>query len=107
MNGWAPASVTYSPDGEVLSVTVQEPRFTPSEKAVLLAARRKALEPRGSHGFTFSEATDRANLGKFVVPMPLTDLASKALREAEESWKSQHGSDSTRDLIFRVELDRD
>lgn len=67
-------------------------------------ARRKSLEPRGAHGFTIAEATDRANLGKFSVPMPSTDLVSKALREAEESWKALHGENSTRDLIFHAEL---
>jgi hypothetical protein len=52
-----------------------------------------------------ADATDGNNFGKFKVPEPVTDLAAKALREAEEAWETRHGQGSTRDLLFYVELD--
>ena len=88
----------------MVSVTVQEPRFTPAEKALLLAARRQSLEPRGSHGFTIAEATDPKNFGKFKVLTPATDLVAKALHEAHESWRAKHGDHAGMDyMLWRVE----
>lgn len=87
------------------SVTVREAEFSAWDRAVLLADRAEARAPRGHHGILMSEATARENFGRFVVPEPTTDLAAKALREAREAWKEQHGS--TEDLLFRVELDED
>ncbi len=104
LNGWAPASVTYAPDGEVLSVTVQEPRFTPEDKALLLAARRKDRAPRGSHGLTIEDAADPKNFGRFKVDAPTTDFAAKALHEAQESWRKKHGDQAGMEyLLWRVE----
>lgn len=105
LNGHMAHSVTYSPDGEVLSVTVSEPRFTPAERALLLAARRRSREPRGPHGLLMSEATDRKNFGRFKVPPPVTDLAAKAIGEAMDEWEKTHGDGSARYLLFRAELD--
>lgn len=95
--------MTRDVNGNVLSVTTTEPRFTSKDKALLLAARRKALEPRGSHGFTVAEATDPKNFGKFKVGMPITDLALKAQSEARESWKQKYGDQGMEYLMFRVE----
>ncbi len=105
LNGWAPATVTIDADGAVASVTVSEPRFTPREKALLLAARRKATVPRGSHGIEMSKATDPANdvsrmeaTGMFVAK-PSVDFAAEAVRQAQENWPK----DDKRALIWRVE----
>lgn len=88
----------------MLSVTVQEPRFTPAEKALLLAARRQSLEPRGSHGFTIAEATDPKNFGKFTVPMPATDLAEMALSHAQAAWRQKNGDNAGMEyMLWRVE----
>ena len=104
MNGWAPATVTYSPDGEVLSVAVSEPRFSPGEKALLLASRRADQQPRGSHGWLISEATAPENQFKFRVGAPTTDFAAKALATAQESWQKKHGDKAGMDhLLWRVE----
>lgn len=85
-------------------MTVQEPRFTPAETALLLAARRKALAPRGSHGILMSEATDPANMGKFTVPEPVTDFAAKALFEAREKVRVSHGAEAADNyLLLHVE----
>lgn len=97
--------MTRDVDGNVLSVTTSEPRFTRADKALLLAARRKALEPRGSHGFTMAEAIDPKNFGKFKVGQPITDLALKVQSEAREAWKAKYGGDGMDYLIFRVEKD--
>lgn len=97
--------MTFDADGNVLSVTVAEPRFTAHEKMLLLLARREAMEPRGPHGIKMSEAIDPANYGKFHVPNPTTDLAAKAEYAAKESWKKKWGDQAhMEDKIFRVEL---
>lgn len=95
--------MTRDVNGNVLSITTTEPRFTPEQKALLLAARRKALAARGSHGFTMAEATDPKNFGKFRVGEPITDLALKAENEARASWRQRHGDEGMENLIFRVE----
>lgn len=82
-----------------------EPRFTRADKAILLAARRQALEPRGPHGFTMAEATDKKNFGKFKVGQPITDLALKVQSEAREAWRTKYGADGMEYLMFRVEKD--
>ena len=68
MNGWSPSSVTRDADGKVLSVTTTEPRFTPDDKALLLASRRRV---RGTHGILMSEALDPANQFAFEVEPPV------------------------------------
>lgn len=107
LNGWAPATITYDAAGEVASIAVTEPRFTRTEKALLIVARRRALEPRGSHGIRISDATDPANdptswdaTGKFVVPLPSVDFAAEALRLEREKWPE----DDKRALLWQVEL---
>ncbi|MDR6868448.1 hypothetical protein J2Y69_003064 [Microbacterium resistens] len=106
LNGWAPSQVTVDHTGAVISVTVAEPRFTPQEKAVLIAARRRALEPRGSHGITTAEATDPANDGSSptatarFVAKPSVDFAADAVRVAQEKWPK----DDKRALLWRAEL---
>lgn len=104
LNGWSARSVTLGADGEIVSVTVSSPRFTPAEKAVLLAARRKQREQRGSHGVPMSEATDPANRGKFVVPPPSVDFAawelSKARASAEKTYKDMIPMEA---LLFSLE----
>lgn len=104
LNGWAPASVTYSPDGEVLSVTVSEPRFTPAEKAALLAARRSANAPRGSHGFLLAEASDPKNQFAFQVPPPSRDWAQAKLNEAHEAYRKRYPDADMDSLLWRVEM---
>lgn len=103
LNGHAAHSVTYGPDGEVLSVTVHEPRFTPMEKALLIVARRKANAPRGSHGWLLSEATDKKNAGRFRVEGPDTDLVAKAIGDRAELWEKQNGEGSSKYLLWQVE----
>lgn len=90
LNGHAARTVTVGPDGEVLSVTVSEPRFTRAEKNALLASRRAERAPRGSHGLLLSEATDPGNQFAFKVPPPITDHAQVALSKAQEAYEKQH-----------------
>lgn len=97
--------MTRDVNGNVLSITTTEPRFTPEEKALLLAARRKALEPIGPHGFPMAEAIDPKNFGKFKAGQPITDLALKAESEARAAWKQKYGDEGMDYLIFRVEKD--
>jgi hypothetical protein len=104
LNGYAPRSVTLGSDGEVLSVTVTAPRFTPADKAMLLAARRKAQEYRNAYGVPMSEATNPANRGKFVVPPPSVDFSAwemaKARADAEQTYKDRIPMEA---LVFSVE----
>lgn len=102
MNGYVPHSVTYGPDGEVLSVTVHEPRFTQQEKLLLLASMRRDREPRGEHGWRMSEATSPANMGRFQISEPLTDYAQQALIKGRDGLEKKYGKEMLEYLAFRV-----
>lgn len=86
-----------------MSVTVQEPRFTLQEKMLLIQARRRALAPRGPHGWLMSEATDPKNFGRFKPKEPTTDLVAKTIGEAVEAWERKNGEGSAKYLMFGVE----
>lgn len=83
--------MTFDADGNVLSVSVPEPRFTAQEIALLLASRREENLPRGKHGWLLSDATDPANMGQIEVPLPMTDFVAKALSEAQDEWREANG----------------
>lgn len=82
--------MTLGPSGEVLSVSVTEPRFTHRERALLLASKRADSAPRGSHGLLLSDATDPRNQFKFKVPPPITDHAQAALSKAQADYEKTH-----------------
>ena len=97
--------MTVDAAGEVLSVTVTEPRFTPADVDILLASRRKEAEPRGEHGFTYAEATDPKNQGRFKVALPVRDFAQEALDAEREKYRKTYGDDYHRyAFLWRVEL---
>lgn len=102
LGGWAPKTFTIAADGAV-SVSVTEPRFTRTEVARLIAAQRKAAEPRGDHGWTLAEATDKKNMGRFKLSEPVTDFVMKAEAEGIEAAKKKYGDDMMRYLRFSVE----
>ena len=102
LNGWAPATVTFDSSGEVLSVSVQEPRFAPEDKAVLLAARRLQNAPRGDHGVLLAEAMDPENQFAFEVDPPVMDWAAKTRNEFTESYRKQHPTADMSALHIRV-----
>lgn len=82
-------------------MAVTEPRFTPREKALLLASWRADREPRGRHGFLLSEATDPDV--QWEVGMPVRDYAQQALDKAEDDYEAQWGKAADmRSLLFRV-----
>lgn len=89
----------------IRSVTVREPEFSDWDRAALLADRARELAPRSRTGILMSEATDRKNFGRFVIPDPTTDLAAKALHDAQEAWKELNGERSLDNLLWRVELE--
>lgn len=93
--------MTLDPDGNVLSVAVTEPRFTPRERALLLAARRVR---RGTHGHLLSEATDPKNQFAYRVPPPKQDWAAKKLGEVQEAYKKSHPNADLSSLLWSVEL---
>ncbi len=104
LNGWAPKTVTLDADGNVLSVTVTQPRFTPRERALLLASRRSEKALRGRHGLLLSEATDAKNQFAFKVPPPAQDWAQKKLNDVQDAYKKAHPGVDTDSLIWRVEM---
>lgn len=86
-------------------MTVSEPRFTPDEVALLLASRRAERQPRGEHGFTYAEATDPNNQGRFKVALPTRDFAQEALDAEREKYRKTYGEDYHRyAFLWRVEL---
>lgn len=106
LRGWAPGTVTFDADGSLLSYAVQEPRFTPPEVELLMAARRSEMRPRGGHGVLMEEAVDPSNVDAFTVPPPLTDFAEKAMSEAQKKYKQRWGEEALENTIWRVEMKR-
>lgn len=96
--------MTLDREGEVLSVSATESRFTPREVALLLASRRADSVPRGGHGVKLSEATDPANRDAFTVPLPTTDFAAKALRRSQDAYEKRWGKEAMDDTLWRVEM---
>lgn len=96
--------MTIGPDGEVLSVSTTQSRFTPIEVARLLASRRAENAPRGGHGILLTEATDPANKDAFTVPLPITDFAAKALRREQDAYEKRWGKDAMHDTLWRVQM---
>jgi hypothetical protein len=96
--------VTTDANGNVLTITTTEPRFSPAEVNLLLASRRQEREPRGRHGYTIAEATDPNNVGAFYVEDPTVDFAQRAYDRAVKAYKDQWGEAAeTGSLLFQVE----
>ncbi len=103
LHGWAPKTVTLDADGNVVSVTVTQPRFTARDRELLLASRRAEKVRRGSHGHPLSEATDPANQFGYKVPPPKQDWAQKKLNEVQEAYKKANPNADIGALLWRVE----
>lgn len=84
-------------------MTATEPRFTRREVALLLASRRAEKIPRGRHGLTLQEATDRENEYAYTVPLPTTDFAAKAIADAQEKYRKDWPDAQLDALLWRVE----
>ncbi|WP_417556165.1 hypothetical protein [Microbacterium sp.] len=95
--------MTLDADGNVVSVTVAAPRFTPRERALLLASRRAEKVQRGRHGIPIAEATDPKNQFGFKVPPPSQDWAQKKLNEAHTAYAKEHPGVDMGSLLWRVE----
>lgn len=103
LNGYAPATVTVDAQGQVLSVTVTEPRFTPREKALLLAARRERDRPRGRHGIPLDEATNPEHRYDWEVEMPIRDFAQQRLDAEMKAYEDTYGEAAEMSsLLWRV-----
>lgn len=83
-------------------MTVQEPRFSAGDKAILMASRRLQTAPRGDHGLLLAEAMDPANQFAFEVEAPVMDWAAKTRNDFIESYKKQHPSADMSALHIRV-----
>jgi len=101
LNGWSPKTVTLDVDGNLLSVSATEPRFTKEQVALLLASRRAESAPRGDHGLLLSETTDLANQFAYKVPDPIKDWAQVAVDKKRAEWMKSHPE--TSGWLFRVE----
>lgn len=102
LNGWSPRTVTVDDEGNVLSVTVTEPRFSQRQVALLLASRRKESERRGSHGHLMSDATDPANQFGFEVDGPDVDWAQESLNKFVADYKKRYPNADMDSRLFRV-----
>lgn len=105
LQGHAPVTYTYSPEGVLVSVAASEARFTAHEVGVLLAARRRARAPRGPHGHLMSEATDPKNVGKYKASTPVVDFAEQARIGMLDALEAEYGKEMSRYLTFGIELD--
>lgn len=100
MAGWEPAEhTTYQWEhGRIVSsVTVREPEWNTGDVAALIAARRRANVRRVATGYTFAEATDPSNDGKFYVrrnahgvPLPKRDFSAGPLKRAQDEYFSAY-----------------
>lgn len=95
--------MTYAADGVVVSVTVQEPRFAPGDKALLLASRRADRAPRGRHGLLLSEATDPKNQFVYRVKPPITDWAQKAINVKKAEFLKANPTADADSLLWGIE----
>lgn len=102
LNGWVPATVTFGAAGEVVSVSVSEPRFTRDEVALLLASRRAEGAPRGEHGLLLSEAMDPANQFAFEATDPVMDWAQKTLNAARDAYRKKFPKSDMSAVHIRV-----
>lgn len=103
LNGWAPKTVTLDADGQVLSVTITQPRFTPRERALLLASRRDEKAPRGAHGRLLSETTDPRNQFAYRVPPPTQDWAQRKINDVKAAYAKAHPGIDMDALLWRLE----
>jgi len=94
--------VTLDASGEVVSVTVVEPRFTPAEKALLLASRLDERVPRGGHGHRLDEATDPAYQYAWHADLPTTDFAQEAINKAQDAYRSAYPDADMGALLWSV-----
>lgn len=105
LNGWTPATVTYDAAGDVVSVTVTEPRFSPREVDLLIESRRQEKAPRGPHGHLLSTATDPDVQRRINVPLPRIDYVQRALLKAQERHRAEYGENADYSgELWRVEV---
>lgn len=81
--------MTVDADGNVVSVSVVEPRFTPREKALLIAAMRALDAPRGKHGILLSEATNPDV--QWEVDLPSRDYVQQAIDREQRAYLENYG----------------
>lgn len=102
MNGWTPATVTLDADGNVLTVSVTESRFTPHSVEVLLASRRRE-QSLNEHGIPYAEAMDPANQFRFRAVGPRIDWSAEAVRKAQKAYREQNKDVDMSSLRWGVE----
>lgn len=95
--------MTRDVDGNVLSITTSEPRFTRAEVALLIAARRADLAPRGSHGILLSEAMDPKNQFAWEATPPVMDWAKKTLGAAQDAYRKANPNADMNAVHIRVQ----
>ena len=105
LRGDMPALVTYDADGNVLSVTVSEPRISRAEVEALLASRRLERQPRGDHGHLIADATDPSK--KWVVPKPKRDYAGEKLVKAKGEYRKLYPDADHSTLLWSVMEEED
>lgn len=97
--------MTVDGRGRVVSVSVSEPRFTPADKALLLASFRESRVARNSMGIPLVEATDEVNARKYTVKVPpRVDYAETAMRAQQRRWSEDYPDDK---LVRVWELEQD
>lgn len=90
-------------DGDVVSVSVTEPRFTPDEVGLLLAARRLELS-RNDYGIPRDVAMDADNQWGFKIVGPRMDWAEETVRRAKVAYKQSNPDADMSSLHWSVEL---
>lgn len=94
--------MTLNADGDVVSVTVTESRFTPMDVDILLGSRRLDAS-RNEHGIPYAEAMDDANQHKFKAVGPRMDWSAEAIRRAKARYDDANKHTDTSSVRWSVE----
>lgn len=95
--------MTLDADGNVLTVSVSEPRFTALEVETLLAARRLEFS-RNDLGIPHDVAMDPANQGRFNVIGPRRDWSEDAVNQKKADYRRRYPDADMSSLRWSVEL---
>lgn len=101
LNGFTPATVTLDADGNVLSVTVTQSRFTPAAVEELLESRRRERSVN-EYGIPYAEAMDPRNQFRFKAAYR-TDWSVEVVRRAQAQMRQADKNADLSALRWSVE----
>lgn len=83
-------------------MTVREPEYSASDRALLLADLFERNRPRGSHGIPLDEATDPKNAHRYEAQLPARDYAQQVLNKQKAEYRERYPDGDLDSLLWRV-----